>query len=259
LFPATGNIVMSKVALERLTFVVGRLAASALYAWYREPSTSEFVRLGTQYGGWICAANSLRNGGNALCVGAGEDVSFDVALVSRFDVNVVCVDPTPRSIAHVESLLQGSAAYDLRGFRQERFQFLPVALWHQDGMLKLYAPADPQHVSHSALNLQKTNRFIEARCVRLTTLMAQRGIDELDLLKLDIEGAECAVLEDLLETDVRPAQLLIEFDALYSLRVAQLWRVARCVQRLRDAGYRLSRAEGANFTFEYGLPAPAVH
>jgi FkbM family methyltransferase len=249
---------MSRVALERLKFVVGRLAASTLYALFRESSKSRFVRLGTEYGGWICAADSLQAGAHALCVGAGEDVSFDIALNSRFGVNVFCADPTPRSIAHIEALLNGSTPYDLRGFRRESFHFLPVALWHEDGTLRLYAPANPHHVSHSALNLQRTSQFFEAPCMRLTTLLRQRSIDELGLLKLDIEGAECAVLEDLLESDIRPAQLLIEFDALYTLRVAQLWRVLRCVQRLRQAGYRLARAEGANFTFEYWQPPAAA-
>jgi FkbM family methyltransferase len=238
------------IVLQRLASAVGRLSATALCWAFREPSSSTFVHLGTDYGGWICAANPLQPGANALCVGAGEDVSFDVELVSRFKVNVICVDPTPRSIRHVHELLAGSASYDLRGFNKERFIFLPVALWHEDGTLRLYVPADPRHVSHSAVNLQGTSQFIEAPCVRLTTLMKQRQIDDLTLMKLDIEGAECAVLEDLLRTTIRPKQLLIEFDSLFTCKPGPIWRVVRIIRNLRSAGYRLARAQRANFTFE---------
>jgi FkbM family methyltransferase len=231
--------------LHRLASTVGRLSASALSHLFRESSRSTFVRLGTDYGGWICAVDPLRSGGHAVCVGAGEDVSFDIELISRFDVNVLCVDPTPRSVKHVDQLLNGPTPFD-----RSRFHFLPVALWHEDGTLRLYVPADPRHVSHSAINLQGTAQFIEAPCRRLSTLMREHGIEAIGLLKLDIEGAECAVLEDLLRTAVRPAQLLVEFDSLFTLKPLQIWRVVRCIRALREAGYRLARAQRANFTFE---------
>src|ERR1700693_4126414 len=39
---------------------------------------SGVVRLGTAHGGWALPEASIRSGATAVCVGAGEDVSFDV-------------------------------------------------------------------------------------------------------------------------------------------------------------------------------------
>ena len=42
-------------------------------------------------------------------------------------------------------------------------------------------------------------------------MMRDLGHDHLDVLKMDIEGAEYAVLDDMLQSDILPDQLLVEF------------------------------------------------
>jgi hypothetical protein len=37
-----------------------------------------------------------------------------------------------------------------------KFHFCAVGVWDEDAMMKFYVPANPAHVSHSVLNLQKT-------------------------------------------------------------------------------------------------------
>ena len=46
---------------------------------------------------------------------------------------------------------------------------------------------------------------------RLTTIMERLGHDHIDLLKMDIEGAEYGVIADLLSCNIRVNQLLVEF------------------------------------------------
>ena len=41
--------------------------------------------------------------------------------------------------------------------------------------------------------------------------MEELGHDGIDVVKLDIEGAEYDVIENMLEAGVRPSQLLVEF------------------------------------------------
>lgn len=247
---------------RRLRLSYGRLVARWL--WWRLGSRAPgaIEKLGTDYGGWHCLPGTLAPGMAALCAGAGEDVSFDVLLNARLGLRVICVDPTPRAIAHVHGLLagvargtavaieNGPARYDLRGFDATRFEFLPVALWSADGSLRLYAPRDPAHVSHSAANLQQTRGFIEVPAARLESLLAAREIAELALLKLDIEGAEYAVLDALLGGCVRPRQLLVEFDELNQPQSPTVGtRVGGRIRALLAAGYRLVHVADANFLF----------
>lgn len=248
--------------MSRLRFGFGRLLQVLLRTLYLERGALPLERLGTRYGGWWCCTRLLGPGQVALCAGAGEDVSFDVALNARHGLRVLCVDPTPRAVQHVAGLLAAAAAgghyvveagperYDLAGFDPARFEPVAVALWNADGLLRLYAPQDPAHVSHSALNLQHTAHYIEVPSRRVTTLLAERGLGDPAVFKLDIEGAEYAVLDDLLASGVRPGQVLVEFDELHSpLSPLALARVGQRVRALRAAGYVLAAAEQCNFVF----------
>ena len=70
---------------------------------------------------------------------------------------------------------------------------------------------------------------------RLPTLMQELGHDRLDLLKLDIEGGEYAVLDDVLA--VGPRQLLVEFHHRWDGRGFD--RTRQAIARLDAGGYRL--------------------
>lgn len=189
-------------------------------------------RLGSSYGGWWvpCIDGSDKV---AYCLGAGEDVTFDLALEERGWL-VRTVDPTPRAISHVESVLPSSG----------RMVFLPFAAWSKDEILRFYEPADQAHVSHSAINLQRTSRFIEVPALSLPSMLERAGDLRMDLLKLDIEGAEHEVLGSLADLSEVPPILCVEFDA-----VRPVTRLLRTWVRLARVGYRPWRSEGLNVLF----------
>ncbi len=136
-------------------------------------------RIGTDYGGWVVPAAMIRPDWICYCGGVGEDVSFDLGLIERFGCSVFAFDPTPRAITYVaEEVANGP-----------KFHFLPVGLWAEDTTLRFYAPANPAHVSHSIVNLQKRDTYFEAPCRSVPALMRELGHDRIDLLKIDIEGA----------------------------------------------------------------------
>ena len=93
-----------------------------------------------------------------------------------------------------------------------RLRFVPVGLADRDTELKFYLPQNLAHVSCSTVNLQKTEDYFTAQCFRVSSLMQQLGDTSIDLLKMDIEGAEYAVIRDMVATKVLPRVLLLEFD-----------------------------------------------
>jgi FkbM family methyltransferase len=249
--------------VPRVKLAFGRaVAACADIAFLRRKPVLQLVRLGTEYGGWYCCRALLGPGRTALCCGAGEDISFDVALNAEWGMRVICVDPTPRAVAHVKALLEasrdgrpvlieaGPQHYDLSGFRVADFTLLARAVWSPDGELELYAPRNPAHVSYSALNLQHTSQTIRARASSLRSLLAELSVTNLSLLKLDIEGAECQVLTSMLAADIRPEQVLVEFDQINQPLTPFFWvELLRTLRMLRAAGYRLVHRERANYCF----------
>ncbi|MBS0379612.1 MAG: FkbM family methyltransferase [Proteobacteria bacterium] len=257
----------ARYLIDRLKLTYGRAMAAVLFALVGVRDRRRLERIGTDYGGWYCDPSLLPQGGVAVCCGAGEDVSFDVALNARYRMRVLCVDPTARAVAHVRALLAaqragstmlieaGPLTYDLAGFNPAAFELIDAAVWSEDGTLKLFAPRDPTHVSYSALNLQHTSSVVTVRATTLATLLAARGIGAIALLKLDIEGAEYAVLRSMLSGAVRPRQLLVEFDQVNQPLNPAFWlELLGVLRALRAAGYALVHRERANHLFILTAP-----
>ncbi len=191
-------------------------------------------KIGTEYGGWIVPSGLVRAEWICYSGGAGEDISFDIGLIQRFGRSVNVFDPTPRAIAHVQATASA----------EPRLRFLPVGLWSKDTTLRFFAPRDPTHVSHSALNLQQTTGYFEATCRSIPSLMRELGHTGIDLLKLDVEGAEHQVIASTLAARVQPTVLCTEIDRPVSPLTALV-----TVARLLAHGYALVAVDAWNLTF----------
>ena len=222
------------------------------------------LSLGTAYGRWSIPADAgLDRQSVCYCAGAGEDISFDCALAQRFHCAVRIIDPTPRAIRHFEGLKEAvrtgdrfpinNSANDYYVVTAEDFQrltFYPVGLSDGDVELKFYLPRDPTHVSCSIVNLQRTQEYFSAPCLRLGSIMQQAGDTRVDLLKMDIEGAEYAVIRDLVATKLLPRILLVEFDEVHMpLDDNAIGRIREHVDLISDAGMTCIAVEGSSATF----------
>jgi FkbM family methyltransferase len=191
-------------------------------------------KIGTAYGGWIVPTALIGPAWRCYDGGVGEDASFDLGVIERFGCDVFAFDPTPRAIAYAEPIAS----------REAHFQFRPVGLWSSDTVLKFYSPRDPAHVSHSVVNLQHTTEWFEAAVVSIPSIMAELGHTSIDLLKLDIEGAEHAVIAATLRAGILPRVLCFEVDQPVSA-----YRFWSTIRRVLGKGYDLVAVDGWNFTF----------
>lgn len=198
-------------------------------------------KIGAECGAWIVPTNKLNRESICYCVGVGENITFDVVLIERFGCRVFAYDPTPRAALHVQN-----HAANCDNYIYER-----IGVWDKDEVVRFYAPANPRNVSHSALNLQKTETYFEAPCKRLRTLFTENGHKRITLLKLDIEGAEYKVVEAMLADQLQIDIVCIEYDeAFHPLDAQYQTRIAASVKSILGAGYTLV-AIGApgNYTF----------
>lgn len=229
-----------------------------------QPANRPLVRLGTVYGGWHVPEQWLTPEHTIVSAGAGEDLSFDVAVASKFKSRIVILDPTPRAREHFEMLshaLQTDNAAPINNSDSEfyeadssvlsRLEFLPLGMWDREETLTFFAPANPKHVSHSIGNLHNSEAAFEAECVSLPALMKTANIDKIDVLKLDIEGAEFQVLEHLLTTDIRPSYILVEFHpGKDEEEASNRPRTNALIRKLGDSGYRLVENSGWDYVLE---------
>jgi FkbM family methyltransferase len=202
-------------------------------------------RFGSDYGGWEVAVDGLDHRSIVYSFGIGEDVTFDLALIERFGLTVHAFDPTPRSLRWIRE--QGPP---------------PSLVVHdygiaaQDGAYSFFPPANPDHVSHSILGGPSAGGdAIKVPMKRLDTIMQELGHNHVDLLKLDIEGAEYEVIEALELSITRPGQILVEFH--HRFPGAGIAKTKAALSALRRTGYRLFAVSRSGEEYGLVLRAPA--
>ena len=179
------------------------------------------------YGAWQVVTDGLGADSVVYAVGIGDDISFDRGIAARLGCEIHAVDPTPEALAWLETQPL-----------PERYTVLPVALAAEDGEVTLFPHVEPGWVSHSMLPVaHTTSDGVTVPARRLATLMAEHGHGHVDLLKLDIEGAEYAVIDDLAQSGLDVRQILVEFHHRFAEIGPEATRGA--VHTLQRLGYRI--------------------
>lgn len=217
-------------------------------------------RLGTDYGGWNLIDFQELNNKTIISAGCGEDISFDIEFLNMYGGKVILVDPTPRAINHLEQVMnsignkktkdyidggnQQIESYNLEKVQTKQIIIKNFALYKKDGVtIKFYPPKNPEHVSHSISNWQKgesdSNKSIEVETITVKKLMEEHALDKLELIKLDIEGAENQVLPSLIKNKIYPDQILVEFDELHTDSFISYFKALVIILRLLYKKYVL--------------------
>lgn len=227
---------MKKIA-QKIHVLLRRVLGTDYYPKVDERCPTE--RFGDSYGGWDIRAGQIHGNSIVYSFGIGENASFDLALIERFGLTIHAFDPTPKSIVWVKR----------QNFPQE-FILHEYGLAGFDGTVSFNPPENPDHVSHTILNRPATEaRAIQVPVKRIATVMKELEHREIDLLKMDVEGAEYEVIEDLVKSDIRPRQLLVEFH--HRFPEVGVEQTKKAVASLRKCGYRLFSisATGEEFCF----------
>ena len=127
---------------------------------------------------WTFCPQGLGSDSIVYSGGVGNDVTFEHGLVKSFGCKVCLLDPSPT----------GKNTMSLPENQIPEFEYLPLGLAGAAGTLRLAAPFHLGEGSYySAIEGQAA---VEMPCVDLKSLLERRHHRHVDLLKLDIEGAE---------------------------------------------------------------------
>ena len=176
---------------------------------------------------WVIVPNLINKDSVIYSFGVGTDISFDLAIIEHFGAKAKAFDPTPQSIEWVKSQLIPS-----------EFLLYEYGLSNYDGEAVFYPPENPDFISHSLIEKEKTkDKAFKIKVKRLRTIMKELGDDHIDLLKMDIEGAEYDVIKDMMNSNIKPSQILVEFHHRFpnvGIRKSQ-----EAIKNLREIGYKL--------------------
>jgi FkbM family methyltransferase len=133
--------------------------------------------------GWKIPTNVLDSSSLVVDVGLGENISFSVSVQKKYGFVVHGFDPTPRAIEYVTNL------------KPPGFFFYEFGLGALTEKAQFFLPNNESHVSGSIVHEHHVGgRTVEVQLKSLRDLFLTAGINHIDLLKIDIEGAEYDVI-----------------------------------------------------------------
>ena len=176
----------------------------------------KLVKVGSEYGGYSLDLSLVNRDSTVYSLGIGEDISFDLGLIDQFGAAIHAFDPTPAVKKWIDSQSL-----------PEQFHFHDAAIGDSDGEAVFYLPPRKDYISHSMVQASEYSKeSIRVPVMRLSTAMRQLGHTRIDVLKMDIEGAEYTVLQDVIQQGIPIGQLLIEFHhRLSSIGTGQTRRI----------------------------------
>lgn len=157
------------------------------------------------------------------------DIDFDKAVSEKFGCQVHMFDPTPISIDFME-----------KHKNNPLFKFNPFGVWTENTTLTFYLPKHGG--SASAVNVTSTTEKFEAPCKTVTEIMAENNHSHIDVLKMDIEGAALPIMEDMIENDIFPTQVVAEFERPrhhVNKNIDFFYRLNKICERYESEGYEI--------------------
>lgn len=202
------------------------LKATGQYRFLKKSVDCSYIWYGNKYGGFYLNPDLLNEDSIVYSFGIGEDISFDSAVIKNHSCHVFGFDPTPKSI----NWIKAQKAPD-------RFHFHEFGISDRSGSLDFYLPKNKEYVSGSLIvqeNIDTSNK-VNVQVKSLKDIMRELGHKHIDLLKMDIEGSEYDVIDNILSENISITQILIEFHGRFFNN--GILKTRNSVDKLNKKGY----------------------
>ncbi|VTQ01077.1 FkbM family methyltransferase [Sphingobacterium daejeonense] len=183
---------------------------------------------GNGYGGFYVDPTLVPDNAIVYSFGIGEDISFDKAIIEKHGSKVYGFDPTPKSINYIKN-----------NNTPEQFYFHPFGIGEKTGTVTFNLPKNKEHVSGSVYGhkLVDESNAVEVLLKEFKDIVNELGHRHIDVLKMDIEGSEYAVMEGILNSGIPIKQILVETHERFF--DDGLEKGKKFFKQLHDHGYRI--------------------
>lgn len=140
---------------------------------------------GEKFFGWSIPRNILNENSVVVDIGLGENISFSTSIIDKYQCTVHGFDPTPKSISYIEKI------------NIPKFKFHDLGISTRKGIVDFFLPNDSNHVSATSKKQSHTgSKVIQVNMTTLKDLFKILNANQIDLLKVDIEGSEYDLFSD---------------------------------------------------------------
>ena len=151
----------------------------------------------------------------------GANIGLATIYIKKLYPNakVICFEPDPRIVKALRN--------NIASFRFENVEVVEKGIWNKTGSLSF--ATDQQSTAGHIVEDAESETSVEV------TTLAPYLSQSIDFLKLDIEGAEVVVLEDIKDKLQNVANLFVEYHSY----VGQPQALSRVIEIIEKAGFRL--------------------
>lgn len=186
------------------------------------------VWYGNVYGGFYACPDYLNHNSIVYSFGIGEDISFDKDIIENHNCHVFGFDPTPKSINWVQD--QNLPL---------KFSFFEFGISDKSGFTEFYLPKNPNYVSGSIISQNNIDvkEKVNVKMKTIQDIINELGHVHIDVIKMDIEGAEYDVIDNILDHNISVDQILVEFhDRFFDKDTV---KSLQTVKKLKSKGYEI--------------------
>ncbi len=193
------------------------------------------IKLGEECS-WFVDAAILDQTSIVYSGGVGNDISFELELTNKIGCNIMLFDPSDTGIKTMSK----------KEIQHERLKFFPFGLDKEDSVVKFSKPENSIEGSFTILReVQKD--FVEFSCRSISSLTKEFKHNVIDLLKIDIEGFEYGVIEDILKNKIEVKQICVEFH--HSFKEIPISKTYETIRQLKKKGYIIIHKHRSDYTF----------
>ena len=188
---------------------------------------------------WFCVPELVNSNSVVLSGGAGLEITFEHELSERHGCTVHLFDPSPTGLRLMEQ----------EENQREKIIYHPIGMAGATGKVTFGLPRNPQEGSYrtAAAIGEESDKGVTFDCVALSDFCSEHGFKHIDLLKIDIEGFEYEVLEDLAQNDITIGQICVEYHNFHDGH--SNWETISSISSLYRKGYRLVHKRRHDYLF----------
>ena len=183
------------------------------------------------YDEWEFSPDYLGNDAIVYSLGVGDSIEFDLKIIDYYKALVFAFDPTPYAIEWLNKQII-----------PERLKFYPWAVSGKDGEFSM-----TQRVNHKGqkseimwtelLSHEHSDKIITVPSLTISSIMKELSHQKIDLMKVDVEGTEYEIIDHLIQYNIKPKQLLVEFHHRFETKNKTMTKKA--IQDLQEIGYKI--------------------
>ena len=171
--------------------------------------------------------------GTRIALDVGGNIGQYALLFSRYAERVFTFEPMPKKIAHL--------SYHIAlNYLAHKIKLIPKALSDREGNAIFALPYDPANDGTASLVLDPTwdSPRITVECTSLDTFCKIESLDEIDLIKMDIEGGELAALRGMTNVLSQPHKPILILELNQPMMSVAGYTASDVQEFLRPFGYK---------------------